>query len=1636
MEKRIKRGKKVDGFCIQMSRCVCNSTSLNPFIQSVNGINNKMLTSVSPVAMVSSIKLENRQSIDNNNRSSYSSEVITTNNSTDIQTTKLLSNITTYATNNNNISHDSCLPSISKNNLSNETIDHPSRLNQFSWEELDGRYIPVLFRNENGQQERYTSKIYVENTLFQNESWQKHAILAKSLPLVPFTYTESELKLFRSIIEWHLAQFHFKSIPSTDCLIRYNDLIDFYSTIRTLRDLMPSTTTFNHHKQNRPVPFEISTVNHTLHQQIPSNLTLNTHIPFISQNSKFVDSSTNPTSSPQSTVVELLHRQQKQMKTYPASPPNLLNSEVSQFPLGYLPSNLLMPPNSYPFHFSSPRTTSRQPSLIAPKPQTNGKSTQDLSTNSKTHNLPKQPSTQLQWHSQQSLQYQQHLLKQQSPLKNNVNKPPTAVIPHQYETPEKPPYIPDAKKSGWVQINNVFVPYIVKLKLRDGEIDNRLTKQQLQREIYVPYEILIKCQILSNEEFLFKKFLIRATLSDFEIFNQLISNINIFDEKIPEKTLLVNLYHIMIGLNRVLYVKMLSSKQPRAQVNKFHQDVLKQRGGTLRINDKLVPYLIQNNRYYVPLLYTYSSIINGVNFAKKFARAPRQFEIDYLNLLFLYFSIDNIVLTPDTLLVDAYDVKIPNIQIIKHLSLIEHQQRERMSLNNIQMKLSTKKVHKNLTSNTSTMNSAINQHSINTNISSSCKQSKCGRTNVVVNPLIHTATFYGLSTTSPSQTLTVPKSTSVINTNKSNIKITTSLAPQSCSLSNNLVTSNPALATVQNTVVLNPALNSLLHSYTKQHHIDIHTNSKLTKTSNPSDYKQNNSVKNSTNSHHYHHYSHKTSDNGGVIINSSLEKSIEKSSITPHFNHYPTSSPPLIPQWAPDLNSLASYVSSSTDKKKLNSNMFQPHQLALTKDIQRQNSQHSYQEQQSKSSRVTAPPPPPSPLYPRPEIRSFQIRRRPFYGIVKSPETPIGDWKIPSSHILNQFASTITINTFLKLCDNEFDIKLVLLDNDEKSLVSHHVGLCSPDECFIYHRDLERCIELLLSYKRILQSLSTTNYALPSFPSHSPEIPVQNEQCVNTPSLPLHLMPETTVTQSQKTQPAARKRKATVPATRIPSNTLDEKCQQQQQMTVVNSNSISSPINSDRSSTPQPPVEISESMILSSVISPDEEPYHQLNIETVEKSPPVIATDTADDNEPNLLLLTPTFDSTGVSNSFDAVSSSSPLKSISTINHPDDEGPSQFIIEVIPKNHTSDTIPSCSSGYESSGFGGSNTAQSTDEQSPLTTVTISHLDEPPINNKTNEDDTDGDSCRSRTQSYVSTELSFKEQEDDELLLTVKEDQNQQDRRSHSPLLQSTTDRRRLGKLSCLSPPTKRRCSSWGEPVEICSTKIEKSLRTLNVNGGGKISINEVNEQQRNIHSSSKKRRRRGRLSLSKKSHTQSSISKVIIKPIVPIPTLSSCSEDIDDHDECDRSNDIKTTDLSKSLDLCTDSDTSELDNEIFTNVKCRKRSRKRRKVSKTISHENDDSKLDRIVVQVDNDDDDYNHQTQSNSSDSNLFKMFDNTANMAIEQQNKTKSLITRKVNDNSAVVPSQQDIPAMSCTYKIQCNPDRLSLTLKRIQK
>ncbi|CAF2528327.1 unnamed protein product [Rotaria sp. Silwood2] len=677
-----------------------------------------------------------------------------------IEMTKLLSNITTTTTTTTTTPSNSTTKTIP----TSSNMDYPSRLNHFSWEEIEGRYLPVIFRSENDSLQRYTSKMYVEHTLFQSESWQRYVVLARSLPpLISFPYTENELKLFRLIVEWHLASFHFKTILPSDCLIRFEDLLDFYNALRKLRDSVTTataaTTTTSATTFNRPLPPPPIPMAPPKQRVLPSSASSSSAAAAaaVAVSNGLAQSFELPTMTGNASIKQP-HTHQRHPSSTKIYPPTVHHSHSSHYLLQQNADLLasFSNPSSQTFSFNSVTPKSNVPLLQSSSnqwseniPKINDKIRPPLPP------VPRPPIPMNNVLRQEQIIRDKQLLSQKLPHQSIDN--------HNLSR--------ETKESGWVQINNVFVPYIVKLKLRESELEKCSTRQpppQLQREFYVPYEILIKCHIFSDNEFTFKKFLIKATQQDFDIFNNLISNINIFDEKVPEKTLLVNLYHVMIGLQRILYVKLLTTKQPRTQVNKYHAEVLAHKGGTLLMHEnKLVPYILQNNRFYVPVVYAFHSLPHIVSQAKRGARAPRQYEIDYLNLLFLYFSIDSPPLTSDTLLVDAFSIKSPDLQPPIHFrTLTEHQQYERNKLLNTIMRITqtntNNKIPNKLQQQSATKSSVLTNTSTH-------KSNKCPPANVVVNPLIHHPSFYGLSSTiSPIKQTTATTTTTALPTSSSN----------------------------------------------------------------------------------------------------------------------------------------------------------------------------------------------------------------------------------------------------------------------------------------------------------------------------------------------------------------------------------------------------------------------------------------------------------------------------------------------------------------------------------------------------------------------------------------------------------------------------------------------------------------------------------------------------------------------------------------------------------------------------------------------------------------------------------------------------------------------------------------------------
>jgi hypothetical protein len=322
----------------------------------------------------------------------------------------------------------------------------------------------IVCRNENGCLQRYTSKMFVENTLFQSESWQRHAILARSLPpLISYPYTEHELKLFRLIVEWHLASFHFKTILPSDCLIRFEDLLDFYGALRKLRDTV-STTSFN-----RPLPPPLMPPPIPMgppKQRLPPSSNGLAHLfelPTMGGNNGPLKAHSH-------------HRPQSSAKLYPPTAAQSLHSSHSSNYLLQQSADLLAsfatPSPTQSFHFT---------------PATSAKSTMSALPSASTQVYPVSLLIVRSLIRFFSSQWNEGLSKSNDKIRSAPPRPmlPIASVPAQEATArdkhvalskahqpvaDVSQFSRETKESGWVQINNVFVPYIVKLKLRENEL--------------------------------------------------------------------------------------------------------------------------------------------------------------------------------------------------------------------------------------------------------------------------------------------------------------------------------------------------------------------------------------------------------------------------------------------------------------------------------------------------------------------------------------------------------------------------------------------------------------------------------------------------------------------------------------------------------------------------------------------------------------------------------------------------------------------------------------------------------------------------------------------------------------------------------------------------------------------------------------------------------------------------------------------------------------------------------------------------------------------------------------------------------------------------------------------------------------
>lgn len=105
----------------------------------------------------------------------------------------------------------------------------------------------------------------------------------------------------------------------------------------------------------------------------------------------------------------------------------------------------------------------------------------------------------------------------------------------------------------WVQIDNICVPYIIKS----------------QQTRLLPYQVILDCDLLNHEEDRFlRHFTVAANANDIQTFERIIASSSSIEFRLAQDLLLIDLYHLIFGMSKVSYVKLL---QQHKDVNKGYK---------------------------------------------------------------------------------------------------------------------------------------------------------------------------------------------------------------------------------------------------------------------------------------------------------------------------------------------------------------------------------------------------------------------------------------------------------------------------------------------------------------------------------------------------------------------------------------------------------------------------------------------------------------------------------------------------------------------------------------------------------------------------------------------------------------------------------------------------------------------------------------------------------------------------------------------------------------------------------------------------------------------------------------------------------------------------------------------------------
>lgn len=114
-----------------------------------------------------------------------------------------------------------------------------------------------------------------------------------------------------------------------------------------------------------------------------------------------------------------------------------------------------------------------------------------------------------------------------------------------------------SSSNHWVQINNICVPFITKSS------ESRL----------VPYQVLLDCDLLNEQEQSFLiHFTIKGNSNDVEIFEKIIASSSSIDFSLKNNLLLIDLYDLIFGMSKVVYVKLLNNQSEANRSYKTYEN--------------------------------------------------------------------------------------------------------------------------------------------------------------------------------------------------------------------------------------------------------------------------------------------------------------------------------------------------------------------------------------------------------------------------------------------------------------------------------------------------------------------------------------------------------------------------------------------------------------------------------------------------------------------------------------------------------------------------------------------------------------------------------------------------------------------------------------------------------------------------------------------------------------------------------------------------------------------------------------------------------------------------------------------------------------------------------------------------------